>query len=115
MAEEFRTETIAVEGSQLIDKVKQLIHEGNVRHITIKQDERIIVEFPLTIGVVGVVLAPVLAAVGALAALLTDCTIEIERVEDVPAQIEQPLMGDPALTTNGKATEATPTAELLTP
>jgi hypothetical protein len=106
MPEELRTETIAVKGGELIDKVKQLLHEGNVRHITIKQDERVVVEFPLTIGVVGVVLAPVLAAVGALAALLTDCAIEIERVEDVPAAAEPPAV--PAAT-NGKATEATPT------
>jgi hypothetical protein len=106
MPEELRTETIAVKGGELIDKVKQLLHEGNVRHITIKQDERVVVEFPLTIGVVGVVLAPVLAAVGALAALLTDCAIEIERVEDVPVATEPLAAPAP---TNGKATEATPT------
>ncbi|HEU5086128.1 MAG TPA: DUF4342 domain-containing protein, partial [Roseiflexaceae bacterium] len=60
------------------------IHEGNVRRITIRQGEQTIAEFPLTIGVIGVLMAPVLAAVGALAALLSDCTIEVERtVEEV--------------------------------
>jgi hypothetical protein len=85
MLEQTKKETIRAEGSQLIDQIKRLIHEGNVRRITIKQDDRIVVEFPLTIGVIGVVLAPVLAAVGALAALLTECTIEVERFDDVPA------------------------------
>jgi hypothetical protein len=79
MGERTVWETIKVEGGQLLDKVKQIIHEGNVRRIRIKQGDRVVAEFPLTVGVVGTVLAPTLAAVGALAALLTDCTIEIER------------------------------------
>jgi hypothetical protein len=74
-------ESIQVEGGQLLDKVKQLVHEGNVRRVVIRQGDRTIAEFPLTIGVVGTVLAPVLAAVGALAALLTQCTIDVERVD----------------------------------
>ncbi len=73
-------ETIKLQGGELLDKVRQLIHEGNVRRIIIKQGDRSVAEFPLTVGVVGTVLAPVLAAVGALAALLTDCSIEVERV-----------------------------------
>ena len=77
-------ETIKVEGGQLIDKFKELIHEGNVRRIAIKQGERTIVELPLTVGVIGAALAPELAAIGAIAALLTDCTIEIERDEPSP-------------------------------
>ena len=77
-------ETVKVQGGQLIDQVKRLLHEGNVRRISIKQDERTIAEFPLTIGVLGVVFAPVLAAVGAIAALLSECTIEIERDNDAP-------------------------------
>lgn len=73
-------ESFKVSGDGLLAKVKQLIHEGNVRKITIKDAEgRTVVELPLTIGVVGAVLAPVLAAVGAVAALVTDCTIEVER------------------------------------
>lgn len=73
-------ESCKVDGGQIIDKVKQLVHEGNVRRIVIKQGTRTVAEFPLTAGVVGTVLAPPLAAIGALAALLTDCTIEVERV-----------------------------------
>lgn len=72
-------ETTKVQGGELIDKVKQLIREGNVRRIIIKQGDRSVAEFPLTAGVVGAVFAPVLAAVGALAALLTDCSIAVER------------------------------------
>lgn len=77
-------ESFKVSGAQLIDKVKKLVHEGNVRRVIIKQDERTIVEFPLTVGVVGAMLAPVLAAVGAVAALVTECTIEVERAVDSP-------------------------------
>ncbi|KPV54464.1 hypothetical protein SE17_03615 [Kouleothrix aurantiaca] len=78
-------ETVKVEGAQLLDQIKRLIHEGNVRRIIVKQDERVIAEFPLTFGVIGVVIAPVLAAVGAITALLADCTIEIERSGEAPA------------------------------
>jgi hypothetical protein len=74
-------ETIKVEGGDLLDRVKKIIHEGNVRRIVIKQGSRSVAEFPLTVGVVGAVLAPVLAAVGAIAALLGECSIEVERVE----------------------------------
>ena len=63
-----------------VDAVKKLLHEGNVRRIVIKQAGRTVVEFPLTVGVIGAVFAPILAAVGALAAVLTDCTVEVERV-----------------------------------
>jgi hypothetical protein len=74
------TEEFKVEGSRLLDKVKELIHEGNVRRITIKDKTgKEIVAFPLTIGVVGTLIAPVLAAVGALAALLTECTLVVEK------------------------------------
>lgn len=79
MAQDTRQESYRLEGGQILDKVKQLLHEGNVRRVVIRQDDRTIVEFPLTVGVVGVVVAPVLAAVGALAALLTNCTIVVER------------------------------------
>jgi hypothetical protein len=82
-------ETIKVKGGEAIDRVKQFIHEGNVRRIVIKQDERTIVEFPLTLGVVGVVLAPTLAAIGAIAALLTDCTIEVERLDPAPSALTE--------------------------
>ena len=74
-------EITKVQGGELVDKVRQLVHEGNVRRIVIKQGERSIAEFPLTAGVVGVVFAPVLAAVGALAALATECSIAVQREE----------------------------------
>jgi len=72
-------ETIKVEGGHLLEKVKQLLREGNVRRIRIKQGEKVVAEFPLTVGVVGTVFAPILAAIGALVALLQDCTIEVEK------------------------------------
>ena len=81
-------ESIKVEGGELLDRVKKIAHEGNVRRIVIKQGARVVAEFPLTVGVVGAVLAPVLAAIGALVALLKDCSIEIERTvpESEPSQ-----------------------------
>jgi uncharacterized protein DUF4342 len=72
-------ESFKVKGDDLLRRVKELLHEGNVRRIVIKQGARTVVEFPVTIGVVGALAAPSLAAVGALAALLTECTIEVER------------------------------------
>lgn len=76
-------ETIKVSGENLIKTVKDLIAQGNVRHITIKDKKgKIIIEFPLTIGVVGAVLLPVLAAVGAIAALIGECTISVERSKE---------------------------------
>ncbi|OGC14876.1 hypothetical protein A3J90_00090 [candidate division WOR-1 bacterium RIFOXYC2_FULL_37_10] len=73
-------EEIKVKGELLLQKVKELIKEGNVRKITIKDKEgNVIIGFPMTIGLVGAVLSPVLAAVGAVAALLTECTISVER------------------------------------
>ena len=74
-------ESIKAEGTEVLERVKQVVHEGNVRRLRIKQGDRVVAEFPLTIGVVGALLAPVLAAIGALVALLTDCTIELERIE----------------------------------
>jgi hypothetical protein len=85
MSEHTWWETIKVQGGQLLDHTKKLIEEGNVRRVVVKQEGRTIAEFPLTVGVVGVVLAPVLAAIGAIAALATDCTIEVERVGKKPS------------------------------
>ncbi len=78
--ESVRWEEIKVRGSELLAEFERLVHEGNVRRVVIKQDSRVIAEFPLTVGVVGVLLAPALAAVGAIAALVADCTIAVERV-----------------------------------
>ena len=97
MQEQSQIETIKVEGGQLIDRVKQLIHEGNVRHIVIKQGEQTVVQFPLTIGVVGALLAPALAVLGAIAALITSCSIEVERME---------------VTSNGQSAMPVPTEQI---
>jgi hypothetical protein len=78
------TESFKVAADQLVDAIKQIIHEGNVRRVIIKQDGRTVVEFPITVGVIGTVFAPILAAAGALAAVLTDCTIEVERTVPKP-------------------------------
>ena len=72
-------ESFKVSGAQLVETLKKLLHEGNVRRVTIAQEGRTIVEFPLTVGVIGAVFAPMLAAAGAIAALLTECTIVVER------------------------------------
>jgi hypothetical protein len=75
-----KREQFKVSGDEIVRKIKDLIREGNVRRIIIKNDQgKTIMEFPLTVAVVGTVLAPLLAAAGALAALATDCTLEVER------------------------------------
>jgi hypothetical protein len=74
-----QSEQFQVNGETLLKKVKELISEGNVRKISIQRDGKVIAEFPLTVGVVGVVLAPMLAAVGVIAALVTECTVVVER------------------------------------
>ena len=81
--EEVRTEEYQVSGDILVTKVKELVHEGNIRRIIIKDDEgKTLIEVPLTLGVVGAVLLPVWAAIGAIAALVTNCTIVVEKIED---------------------------------
>jgi len=75
-----KTEEFVVNGEEVIGKVKQLLNEGNIRRIIIKDmDDKVLIEIPLTIGVVIAVLAPVLAAVGALAAIITKCKIIVEK------------------------------------
>ena len=80
MSEQTVWETIRLQGSELLEKLKRIIQEGNARRVVIKQGDRIVAEFPLTAGVVGALLAPVLAAIGAMVAVLKDCSIEVERV-----------------------------------
>ena len=72
-------ETIGEQGSVVVDQLRRLLAEGNIRRVRVRQKGQVIAEFPLTVGVVGAVFAPVLAAIGAIAALLTDCSIEVER------------------------------------
>jgi Domain of unknown function (DUF4342) len=80
MAETTCWETINAQGNELFAKLKELVHEGNVRRVVIKQGGRTVAEFPLTAGVVGAVFAPALAAIGAIIAMVNDCSIEVERV-----------------------------------
>ena len=79
------TEKYNVKGEELLAKVKKLIHEGNIRRVRVIQGGRTIIEIPLTVGAsaaaLSIMMAPVLAAIGALAALITECTIEVEKVE----------------------------------
>lgn len=82
-------EEVQLMGEHLVTTVKKLIYEGNVRRIIIKQEEHVVVELPLTVGVVGVLLTPMLAAVGAISALIANCSIEVERVEP-PVEVSVP-------------------------
>jgi hypothetical protein len=77
-------EELTATGDELVARVRQLVQEGNVRRIIIKHDERTLLEIPLTLGVVGALLAPQVAALGALAALVTRCTLTVEREEPGP-------------------------------
>jgi hypothetical protein len=80
------TEKYTVSGEELVSKVKKLIHEGNIRKVRILQGGKVILEVPLSIGApaaaLGIMMAPVLAALGAFAALVTECTIEVEKTEN---------------------------------
>ena len=80
------TEKFTIKGNQLIEKVKQLIHEGNIRKVRLLHEERTVLEIPLTIGApaaaITILAAPILAALGAFAALVTECTIEVEKMEE---------------------------------
>ncbi|PYR92702.1 MAG: hypothetical protein DMF84_12245 [Acidobacteria bacterium] len=89
MTERTCWESFKAESGNAFQKLKQLIHEGNVRRVRIRQGSRTVAEFPLTAGVVGAVIAPMLAAIGALVALVKDCTIDVERV-DASAADETP-------------------------
>jgi len=77
-------EKFTISGSQLVEKIKQLVHEGNIRRVRVLHEGRTVLEIPLSIGApavaIGILAAPVLAALGAFAALATECTIEVERV-----------------------------------
>ncbi len=80
------TEKFTVSGDQVVKKIKQLIHEGNIRRVRLIHEGKTVIEIPLSIGapavVVGMIAAPLLAAVGAFAALVTECIIEVEKVEE---------------------------------
>lgn len=89
MADPSRTEEFRVDGDKVVSKIKELVNEGNVRRIVLKtEDGKVLIEVPLTVGVgvvgVGVLVAPVLAALGAIAALVAKVSIVVERVDHKP-------------------------------
>jgi hypothetical protein len=84
------TDKFTVDGSQVVEKIKELIRQGNIRRVRLIHKGHPLIDIPLTVGVpvaaAAVLAAPVLAALGAIAALVTECTIEVERVEDTPEE-----------------------------
>jgi len=81
--EKVRKEEFVISGEKLVSTVKKLVRQGNIRRVTIKNKEgKTLIEIPLTFGVVGAVLLPTLAAIGAIAALVTECTIVVEKIEE---------------------------------
>ena len=82
MNQETRTEEFSVNGEELLGRIKMLIHEGNIRRIIIRDKQgRTFMEIPLTVGVAGALLAPTLAAIGAIAALVSEARVVVEKVE----------------------------------
>ena len=82
MAEHTAWKTIKAQGGQMVDELRRLVHEGNVRRVVVKQRGQTVAEFPLTVGLVGALAAPALAAIGALVAVLADCSIDVERAAE---------------------------------
>jgi phage-related minor tail protein len=84
------TEKFTVDGNQIVEKIKELVHQGNIRRVRLIHKGRPLIDIPLTVGVgvaaVTALAAPVLAALGAIAALVTECTIEVERIEETPGK-----------------------------
>lgn len=95
-----RIREFKVKGGQLVDKVREAVEEGNARRIIIKKEDRVLLEFPLSVGVGGaaaaLLLAPTLAAVGAIAALVTDVHVIIEEIDQTPEQAEEATASDEA-------------------
>ncbi len=92
MEEQTFWETLKGQGNELLGHLRKIIHEGNVRRVVIKQGGKTVAEFPLSVGVVGTVFAPILAAIGAIVALLQECSIDVEKVkteEPVPPPAEE--------------------------
>jgi len=81
--EKTRTEVFSISGEELVSTIKKLVHQGNIRRISIEnKDGKALLEIPLTLGVVGALLLPTLAALGALAAIITECKLVVERMDD---------------------------------
>ncbi|MBN2005312.1 MAG: DUF4342 domain-containing protein [Anaerolineae bacterium] len=105
MAEEkVRTEEFKIDGDRLVAKAKELTRAGNIRRIIIKNEEgKPLIDLPLTWGVVGVLLAPQLAAIGAVAALISHATIVVEKVEEAATQTDDPQADEPKADGKAKA------------
>ncbi len=91
MTEETKTwtEEFQIAGDKLVGNLKEMLHEGNIRRVTIQNEEgKALIDIPLYVGVVGALLAPQLAAIGAIAALVTNCTLIVEKVETVTVETE---------------------------
>ena len=86
------TEKFTVSGDKVVTKVKEIIHQGNIRRVRLVHEGRTIIDIPLSVGApvaaVGILAAPLLAAVGAFAALVTECTIEVEKIDAAPVKTE---------------------------
>ena len=115
MATRTAWERVEAGGTKLLDTLKRLVNQGNVHKVRIRQGDRTVAEFPLTVGVVGAVFAPVLAAIGAITALMTDCAIEVQRdvveaatPDDSPASTEPPDVAEPAASTEAEAVPVRP-------
>jgi hypothetical protein len=80
--EKDRKEEIFVRGNELVEKIKEIVRKGNINRLRVKQDDTILIEIPVTAGVVGALVAPQLAIIGAVAALVSKCTVEIERRDE---------------------------------
>jgi hypothetical protein len=85
MTDKTTWESLKADGSAILDKLKDVLREGNVRRVRVRQGDHTIAEFPLSVGVVGVVFAPILAAVATLVALAKDCQIDVQRDETAGA------------------------------
>lgn len=96
MSERTFAETLKENADAMMAKLRELIKEGNVRRVVIQHGGKTVAEFPLTAGVVGTMVAPVLAAIGALVALLQDCTIQVERVQPAARQTTDRAADDQA-------------------
>ena len=87
------TEKFTVDGSQVVEKIKELIHQGNIRRVRLIHKGRPLIDIPLSVGVpvaaATVLAAPVLAALGAIAALVTECTLEVEKIEDTAEEKDE--------------------------
>lgn len=81
--ERIQTEEYQIKGDDLVAKIKELLHEGNIRRLIIKNEEgKTLIEIPLTLGVIGAVILPVWAAIGAIAAMVSNCTLIVEKVDE---------------------------------